>query len=146
MSKDERGAYEITKDALSSIEALVKDARGNAIFAGNDAKRVAIGAGYLRLAGRKCAAAAELIDAVAEQDKRRGDKAKKRLAEIDRDIERYLDYVAIDNKRWEQESGAVRMTISTEDLQALMRGEQPAALIQKVEAIKAEQESAKVAE
>ena len=141
MSKDEKGAFEITKDALDSIEALVKDARGNAIFAGNDRKRISIGAGYLRLAGRKCAAASELIDAVSDQNKRRGDKAKKRLAEIDRDIEKYLDYIDLDNKRWAEASGAVRMVISPEELAQLMRGEQPSGLVARIEAAKAKQES-----
>jgi hypothetical protein len=142
MSTNEKGALEITKDGLGSIEALVKDARGNAIFAANDRKRISIGAGYLRLAGRKCAALSELIEAVAEQESRRADKAKKRLAEIDRDIEKYLDFVDLDNERFAKESGAIRMTMSGEDLQKLMRGEQPPELIAKIEAMKAEQESA----
>ncbi len=142
MSKDTRGSFEITKDALGSIEALVKDARGNAIFAANDRKRISIGAGYLRLAAQKSAALADLMDAVAGQDRRHGDKAKKRLAEIDRDIEKYLDIVATDNERWARESGAVRMQISGEDLQKIMRGEQPPELTAKIEAMKSEQESA----
>ena len=141
MSNQEKGAFEITKDAFGSIEALVKDARGNAIFA-NDPKRISVAAGYLRLAGRKCAALTELIQAVADQESRHADKAKKRLAEIDRDIEKYLDFVEIDNERWAKESGAVSMTMSGEDLQKLMRGEQPPELIARIEAMKAEQESA----
>ena len=39
-------------------------------------------------------------------------------------------------------SGAVSMKISGEDLQKIMRGEQPPELIARIEAMKAEQESA----
>jgi hypothetical protein len=52
---------------------------------------------------------------------RRADKAKKRLSEIDRDIEKYLDFVDLDNERFAKESGAVRTQISREDLEKLMR-------------------------
>jgi len=141
MSKDERGAFEITKDAFASIEALVKDAVGNATLTG-DGKRLHIGAEYLRLAGRKSAALAELITAVANQERAPGRRAIKRLAEIDRAIEKHLAMVAIDNERWARENGAVRMKISNEDLEALMRGEQPPELIAKIEAAQAEQDSA----
>lgn len=141
MSKDEKGAFEITEDAFASIEALVKDAIGNATLTG-DRKRLHIGAEYLRLAGRKSAALAELITAVANQERAPGRRAIKRLAEIDRAIEKHLAMVAIDNERWARENGAVRMKISNEDLEALIRGEQPPELIAKIEAMKAEQDSA----
>lgn len=141
MSKDERGAFEITKDAFASIEALVKDAVGNATLTG-DRKRLHIGSGYLRLAAAKAVALADLISAVANQDRAPGRRAIKRLTQIDRDIEKHLDKVAIDNERWARENGAVRMKISNEDLEALMRGEQPPELIAKIETLKAEQESA----
>ena len=142
MSKDERGSYEITKDAFASIEALVKDARGNAIFAGNDPKRIHIGAGYLRLCAAKSSALSSLLDAVADGDKRAGDKSKKRLSEVEREIEKHLDKVAVDNERWAKESGAVRLAISGEELQQLMKGEQPKELIARIEAMRKEKESA----
>lgn len=142
MSKDERGSLEITKDAFGSIDALVKDAHGNAMFAGNDPKRIHIGAGYLRLCAMKSNALSDLLDAVADGNRASGDKAKKRLSQVDRDIQKYLDMVAVDNERWAKESGAVRMQMSGEDFQKLMRGEQPPELIAKIEAMKAEQESA----
>jgi hypothetical protein len=141
MSTDERGAFEITKDAFASIEALVKDAVGNATLTG-DRKRFHIGAGYLRLAAQKSAALADLIDAVANQDRNPGRRAIKRLAQVDCDIEKHLDMVAIDNERWARESGAVRMQISNEDLEALMRGEPSAELVAKIEAAREDQESA----
>jgi hypothetical protein len=142
MSKDERGSLEITKDAFGSIDALVKDARGNATLAGNDPKRLRIGAGYLRLAGMASASLADLIEAVASQDKARGDKAKKRLAQIDRDIQKHLDVVEVDNERWAKESGAIRVRVSAEDFQKLMKGEQPPELIAKIEQAQKEKESA----
>jgi hypothetical protein len=141
MSKDVRGSFEITKDAFGSIEALVKDARGNAIFAGNGPKRIRIGAQYARLAGMASVALADLLVAVADGNRKAGDRAKMRLAQIDRDIQKHLDMVAVDNERWAKESGAVRMQISGEDFQKLMRGEQPPELIAKIEAAREEQES-----
>ena len=141
MSTDERASYEITKDAFASIEALVKDAVGNATLTG-DRKRFHIGAGYLWLAAQKSAALADLIDAVANQDRAPGRRAIKRLAQVDCDIEKHLEKVAIDNERWARENGAVRMKISNEDFEALMRGEPPPELIAKIEAMKAAQESA----
>jgi len=141
MSTDERGAFEITKDAFASIEALVKDAVGNSTLTG-DRKRFHIGAGYLRLAAAKAVALADLISAVANQDRNPGRRAIKRLAQVDRDIEKHLAMVAIDNERWARENGAIRMKISNEDLEALMRGEQPPELIAKIEAAQAEQDSA----
>ena len=142
MSNDTRGSLEITKDAFGSIEALVKDAHGNAIFAGNDPKRIHIGAGYLRLCAMKSTALSDLLDAVADGDRRAGDKSKKRLAEVEREIQKYLDKVAIDNERWAKESGAVSMKISGEDFQKLLRGEQPPELIAKIEQMQKEKESA----
>jgi len=141
MSKDTRGAFEITKDAFASIEALVKDAVGNATLTG-DRKRLHIGAGYLRLAAQKSAALANLISAVANQDRAPGRRAIRQLAQVDREIEKHLDKVAIDNERWARESGAVRMKISHEDFEALMRGEPPPELIAKIEQAQKEQESA----
>ena len=141
MGKDTTGSFEITTDALGSIEALVKDARGNATLTG-DRMRFHIGAGYLRLAAQKSAALADLIDAVANQDRAPGRRAIKRLAQVDRDIEKHLEKVAIDNERWARENGAVRMKISNEDFEALVRGEPPAELIAKIEAAREEQESA----
>jgi len=135
MSKDERGAFEITKDTFASIEALVKDALGNATLTG-DRKRLHIGAGYLRLAVQKSAALADLIDAVANQERTPGRKAIKRLSQIDRDIEKFLDKVAIDNERWARDNGAVRVEVKREDFEALMRGEPPPELIAKIEAAK----------
>ena len=131
MSTKERDSFAITKAAFASIDALVKDAHGNATMTG-DRKRLAIAAGYLRLAAQKSAALADLVESVADQKRQPGDKAIKRLGEIDREIEKYLDKVAVDNKRWAKESGAVRMEISGEDLQKLMRGEQPPQLIARV--------------
>jgi hypothetical protein len=141
MSNDERGSFEITKDAFASIEALVKDAIGNATLTG-DRKRFHIGAGYLRLAAQKSAALADLIDAVANSNRSTGAKAIKRLMQVDRDIEKHLDKVAIDNERWAKESGAIRVEVKREDFEALMRGEPPPELIATIEALKAEQESA----
>lgn len=140
MSKDERGALEITKDAFASIEALVKDAVGNATLTG-DRKRLHIGSGYLRLAAAKAVALADLISAVANQDRAPGRRAIKRLAQVDSDIEKHLDKVAIDNERWARASGAIRVEVKREDFEALMRGEPPPELIAKIEAVKAEQES-----
>lgn len=142
MSNDERGALEITKDAFSSIEALVKDAHGNAIFGGNDPKRIRIGAGYLRLCSTKSCALSSLLDAVADGNKRAGDAAKRRLSAVELEINKYLDKVAIDNKRWAKESGAIQMEISGEELQQLMKGEQPKELIARIEAMRKEKESA----
>ena len=141
MSTDERGSFEITKNAFASIEALVKDAVGNATLTG-DRKRLHIGAGYLRLAAQKSAALADLIDAVANQDRAPGRRAIKRLAQVDRDIEKHLDKVAIDNERWARENGAVRMKISNEDFEALMRGEPTSELVAKLQQAQKEQESA----
>jgi hypothetical protein len=90
----------------------------------------------------KSTALSDLLDAVADGNRASGDKAKKRLSQVDRDIQKYLDKVAIDNERWAKDSGAVRMKISGDDFQKLMRGEQPPELIAKIEAMKAEQESA----
>ena len=112
MSNEKLDSLQVTKDALSSIEALVKDARGNAIFLAFEGERLNIGAQYLRLAGRKCAALAELIDAIAGGDRRRGDKAIRRIAEIGRDIEKHLAAVDVANARLSEKHGAVRMTSS----------------------------------
>ena len=133
MSNDTRGSLEITKDAFGSIEALVKDAHGNAIFAGNDPKRIRIGAGYLRLCATKSSALSDLLDAVADGNKRAGDKAKKRLSEVEREIQKYLDMVAVDNERWAKESGATRVLMKVEDFEKLMKGEQPADFIEKLQ-------------
>ena len=141
MSTDERGAFEITKDAFASIEALVKDAVGNSTLTG-DRKRFHIGAGYLRLAAAKAVALADLISAVANQDRNPGRRAIKRLAQVDRDIEKHLDVVAIDNERWARDNGAVRVKISAEDFEALVRGEPSAELISKIEAAREDQEPA----
>jgi len=141
MGTDERGSYEITKDAFASIEALVKDAVGNATLTG-DRMRFHIGAGYLRLAAAKAVALADLIDAVANQDRTPGRRAIKRLAQVDRDIEKHLAKVAIDNERWAKENGAIRMRISNEDLEALVRGEPSAKCVAQIDAAREEQESA----
>jgi hypothetical protein len=141
MGTDERGSYEITKDAFASIEALVKDAVGNSTLTG-DRKRFHIGAGYLRLAAAKAVALADLISAVANQDRNPGRRAIKRLAQVDRDIEKHLDVVAIDNERWARDNGAVRVKISAEDFEALVRGEPSGELISKIEAAREDQESA----
>jgi len=141
MSTDERGAYEITNDAFGSIEALVKDAVGNATLTG-DRKRLHIGSGYLRLAAAKAVALADLISAVANQDRAPGRSAIKRLAQIDRDIKKHLDKVAIDNERWARETGAIRMKISSEDFEALVRGKPSAELAAKLEQAQKEKESA----
>ena len=141
MSTDERGAFEITKDAFASIEALVKDAVGNATLTG-DRKRLHIGAGYLRLAAAKAAALADLISAVANQDRTPGRKAIRRLSQVEREIEKFLAKVAIDNERWARDNGAIRMRISNEDLEALVRGEPPAKCVAQIDAAREEQESA----
>ncbi len=140
MSTKELDSYEITKRAFASVEALVKDALGNATLTG-DPKRLHIGAAYLRLAGRKSAALADLITGVANQNRPYGLKAIKRLEEIDRDIQKHLDRVAVDNKRWAEEKGSVRMQVSGEELEALMRGEQPPELIARIEQAQEEPEA-----
>ncbi len=56
MSNDTIDSLAITKDAFSSIEALVKDARGNAIFLAFERERLNIGAQYLRLTPSEYAA------------------------------------------------------------------------------------------
>jgi len=141
MSKDEIDSFEITKGAFASIEALVKDAVGNATLTG-DRKRLHIGAGYLRHAAAKAAALADLISAVANQARAPGRRAIRKLAQVDREIEKHLDKVAIDNERWAKESGAVRMKISHEDFEALLRGEPPVELLAKIQQAQKEQESA----
>jgi len=142
MSNEKLDSLQVTKSAFSSIEALVKDAHGNAIGLAFERERLNIGAQYLRLAGRKCAALSELIDAIADGDRRRGEKAIKRIAEIDRDIEKHLDAVAVANTRLSEKHGAVRMTVSGEDLQKLMQGEPPPELVAKLKQVQKEQESA----
>ena len=141
MSKDKIDSFEITKGAFASIEALVQDAIGNATLTG-DRKRLHIGASYLRLAAAKAVALADLISAVANQDRGPGRAAIKRLAQVDRDIEKHLEKVAIDNERWARESGAVRVQISSEDFEALVRGEPSVELVAKIQQAQKEQESA----
>lgn len=123
MSTNKKGTFETTTDAFSSIEALVKDGRGNAIFMAPDRKRLHFGAGYLRLAAQKSAALADLIDGVANGNRNHVDKAKKRLVQIDRDIEKHVDAAGIDNERWAKENGAISVEMKYEDVQRLMKGE-----------------------
>ena len=118
----------------------MKDAFGNSTLTG-DKHRFHIGAGYLRLAAQQSAALADLIDAVANQDRTPGRRAIKRLAEIDRAIEKHLAMVAVDNERWARERNSVRVQVSGDDFEKLMRGEHPE-LIAKIEAAKAGQEPA----
>ena len=80
---------------------------------------------------------------MADGDRRAGDRATKRLSDVEREIQKYLDKVAIDNERWAKESGAVRIQMSGEDFQKLMRGEQPPELIAKIEQMQKEKESEK---
>lgn len=99
MKETENGSFELTKASLASIEALIADARGNATLL-PDRTRIGFAAEYLRLAAQKSAALAQLLDAVSKTDKRLGDKASKRIREVDRAIEKFLDVVSRDNLRW----------------------------------------------
>lgn len=98
MKETENGSFELTTESLASIEALIADARGNATLL-PDRTRIGFAAEYLRLAAQKSVALAQLLDAVSRTDKRLGDKAKKRIREVDRAIEKFLDVVSKDNIR-----------------------------------------------
>ena len=142
MSTNEKGTFKTTIDAFSSIEALVKDGRGNAIFMSPDPKRLHFGAGYLRLAAQKSVALADLIDGVAKGNRSHVDKAKKRLAQVDRDIEKHVDAAGIDNERWAKEKGAISVEMKLEDVQRLMKGEGSNDLTAEIERLFKEQNAA----
>lgn len=91
-------SFELTKTSFGSIEALVADARGNATLL-PDRVRIGFAADYLRLAAQKSAALAELLEAVSKTDKRQGDRAKKRIRQVDNAIEKFLDVVSKDSAR-----------------------------------------------
>lgn len=78
MSATKKGTYQTTTDTFEQLHALIADARGNALFTG-EARWLRYGATYLRLCCQQAAALADLIDAVADQERRGVDKAKKRL-------------------------------------------------------------------
>jgi len=111
---------ETTENAFASIAALMADARGNALVL-PDKVRIRFAADYLRLAARKSAALVELLDAVAKVDKRSGDRAKKRIREIDRDIETFLAVVGKDGVRMLQRHGGKVVMLSGEQAQDLVK-------------------------
>ena len=106
MSTTEKGSYEHTSDTFDQLQALIADARGNALYMG-EARRLRFGATYLRLAAQQAAALADFVEAVADQDRRRGDKATKRLEQNNLAILRHLDVVAVDNARLVDEGKAI---------------------------------------
>lgn len=108
MSTTEKGSYETTSDTFDQLQALIADARGNALYMG-EARRLRFGATYLRHAAQQATALADLVEAVADQDRRRGDKAKKRLEQNNLAILRHLDVVAVDNARLVDEGKAVAL-------------------------------------
>lgn len=126
--------FETTTNAFGSLAALLADARGNALVL-PDKARIHFAAGYLRLAARKSAALAELLDAVSTVSQRSGDRAKKRIREIDRDIEKFLDVVGKDSERMLKRHGGKVVRLSSDDAKALLAavnagGELPAHLFE----------------
>lgn len=85
----------IVQGELGLLEALLADAHGNASFLG----RPWAAAGYLRIAAKKAEALAELLDAVQDTDRERGEQAKVRLVEIEEECVGWLDKVGADNAR-----------------------------------------------
>jgi len=61
----------------------------------------------LRHAAQQAAALGDFVEAVADQDRRRGDKTKKRLEQNSLAILRHLDVVAVDNARLVNEGKAI---------------------------------------
>ena len=53
-----------------------------------------------------------------------------------------MDFVDLDTEHFAKESGAVRVQISGEDFEALVRGEPSAELVAKIAAAREDQESA----
>ncbi len=117
MSTKKQGTYETTTDTFDQLQALIADARGNALFTG-EARRLRYGATYLRLCCQQAAALADLIDAVADQERRGVDKAKKRLEQNNRAILKHLDVVAIDNARLVDEGKAI--AVEGKDVEELL--------------------------
>ena len=117
-NNSQQSTYEFTEAAFTSVAALVADARGNALYTG-DAKRLQLGAGYLRLAAQQAAALADLVDAVAAGDRQRGRKAKTRIIALDREIMRHVDVAARDTMRLAEAPGA--LVLKGEDAQEFLR-------------------------
>jgi hypothetical protein len=117
MSNNEKGSYETTTETFDQLQALIMDARGNALFMG-EVRRLRYGATYLRLCCQQAAALADLIDAVADEDRRRGNKAKGRIEQNNRAILKHLDVVAVDNARLVDEGKAV--ALKGEEVDALL--------------------------
>ena len=114
----EQGSYEFTGETFDHLEALVADARGNSLF-GAERQRLLIGAGYLQLAAQTAAALAEFVTAVANGDLPRCKKARKRLAETDREVLKLLDKVDADNARRVAEGKSV--VVEGEEAQKLLQ-------------------------
>ena len=117
MSTTKKGTYQTTTDTFEQLHALIADARGNALLTG-EARRLRYGATYLRLCCQQAAALADLIDAVADQERRGVEKAKKRLAQNNRAIFKHLDVVAVDNARLVGEGKAI--AVEGKDLEELL--------------------------
>lgn len=88
-----RSTFALVQAELGLLEALLADARSNAAFLG----RPWAAAGYLRIAAKKAEALAELLDAVQDTDRERGEQAKARLVEIEEDCVGWLDKIGADN-------------------------------------------------
>jgi hypothetical protein len=87
--------FSIVQSELGLLDVLLADAHGNASFLG----RPWAAAGYLRIAAKKAVALAELLDAVQDTDRKRGEKAKVQLVAIEEECIGWLDKVGADNAR-----------------------------------------------
>jgi len=100
MKKKLVSTFSIVQSELGLLGALLADAHGNAAFLG----RPWAAAGYLRVAAKKASALADLLDAVQDTNRERGELAKAQLVAIEEECTGWLDKVGADNLRMAAQS------------------------------------------